>query len=111
MSEEKTIIHESTIPLKTPSVTVREEMEEDGNFILFNADNEVILVINPAGKFILDSCTGDRNVGLIINHIKENFSIPDGFDLGTMVKDYVATLQKAELITLTNDNNPSKEDE
>ena len=37
--EQKTlIIDDMTIPRKNPDVTIREELEEDGKYILYNAE-------------------------------------------------------------------------
>jgi hypothetical protein len=64
--EAQVVIDEAMIPMKNPEVTVREEMEEDGKYILFNAENELILVVNPTGKFVFDNCDGKKTVGQII---------------------------------------------
>ena len=94
------IVNEAMIPLKNPGVSIREEMEEDGKYILFNAENEFILVINPTGKYILDSCDGKKSIAAIIEDIKNNYAIDRDLDLSTIVKEYVSLLLKAGLVTL-----------
>jgi hypothetical protein len=98
-------IDDMTIPIKNPEVTVREEMEEDGKYILFNAENELILVTNPTGKFILDKCNGSNNMGQIINDLESEFTINEDVDLPTIVKEYVMILLKAKLVTIMVETN------
>jgi hypothetical protein len=98
--ETSMVVEETMIPMKNPEVTVREEMEEDGKYILFNAENELILVINPTGKFILDNCNGEKPVGQIVRDIENEFTVKEGIGLSTIVKDYVSTLLKAKLVTM-----------
>lgn len=101
-SEQNTpvVVEETMIPIKNPEVTVREEIEEDGRYILFNADNELILVINPTGKFILDSCMGEKTIAQIIKDIKSNFTVNQDTDLSAVVIGFISTLLKAELVTI-----------
>jgi len=94
------LFEDSAVPVKNPDVTVREEMEEDGNFILFNSENELILVINPTGKFILDNCDGEKSVNQLVADIKEKFSVSEDMDLAGVVGGYLETLHKAQLITV-----------
>jgi len=89
-----------TIPLKNPEVTIREEMEDDGKHILFNGENELILVTNATGKFILDKCDGEKNVGQIIAAIENHFSVDGEIDLDEVVKGYLQTLYNAKLIKI-----------
>ena len=98
--ETSMVVEETMVPMKNPEVTVREEMEEDGKYILFNAENELILVINPTGKFILDNCTGEKTVAQIITDIENNFTVSEDIDLSTVVKDYLSLLLAAELVRL-----------
>jgi methyltransferase-like protein len=99
--QEKPIaVEESMIPIKNQEVTIREEIEEDGKYILFNAENELILVINPTGKFILENCNGERTVGDIIKNIRENFTIKEDMDLTSIVKEYFSTLLLAKLVKI-----------
>ena len=86
------VIEETMIPVKNPEVTVREEMEEDGRYILFNAENELILVINQTGKFILDNCDGKKTVGQIVRDIETTFTVKNDMSLPTIVKEYLSTL-------------------
>ncbi len=97
------VIEETMVPAKNPEVTVREEMEEDGKYILFNAENELILVINQTGKFILDNCDGEKTVGQIIGDIETDFSLKDDMDLPSIVKEYLSTLLKAQLVKIKED--------
>lgn len=100
-SEQKTmIIDNMAIPRKKPDITVREELEEDGKYILFNAENELILTINPTGKFILDNCTGEKTVAQITTDIGNYFNVNEDIDLLTVVKNYLALLLEAELISI-----------
>jgi hypothetical protein len=94
------LVNEAMIPVKNPGISIREEMEEDGKYILFNAENEIILVINPTGRFILDHCDGEKSIAGIIETIGKNFNVSEDVDLSTIVKNYVSLLLKAELITL-----------
>jgi hypothetical protein len=98
--EKLVVIEESMIPIKNPEVTIREEIEEDGKHILFNAENEIILVINPTGKFILEKCNGKRTVGEIIKNIKEVYTLNEDVDLTSVVKEYFSTLLLAKLVKL-----------
>ncbi|MDQ1352150.1 MAG: hypothetical protein QG657_2456 [Acidobacteriota bacterium] len=93
-------IDDMTIPVKNPEVTVREEMEEDGKYILFNAENELILVTNPTGKFILDHCNGSKTVAQIIRDIESEFTLAKDIDLPAIVKEYLLILLKAKLVTI-----------
>lgn len=94
------IIDEMTVPIKNPEVTIRDEMEEDGKYLLFNAENELILVINSTGKFILDNCDGEKNVRELIQMINNEFSIKKDIDLTLVIKDYVELLYMASLIKI-----------
>jgi len=94
------VIDEMIIPIINPKATVREEIEEDGKYILFNAENELILVINTTGKFILDNCNGDKTVCQIIKDLKKAFIVKGNIDLPSIVKGFVSTLLKAELVTI-----------
>ncbi|MHA1704735.1 MAG: PqqD family protein [Promethearchaeota archaeon] len=98
--ETQIIIEENTIPVKNSAVTIREEMEEDGKYILFNAENELILVINPTGRFILDNCNGEKTISQIIKDIENCFTVKEDTDLATIVKGFILTLMKARLITI-----------
>jgi len=98
--EESPVIDENTVLIRNPEVTVREEMEDDGKYILFNAENELILVINATGKFILDSCDGQRTVGQIIRDIADKFTVKEDMDLSAIVKTYTATLVQADLVKI-----------
>lgn len=106
MSEEKAeqnssiVIEEGTIPVKNPEVTIREEMEEDGKYILFNAENELILVINPTGKFILDDCDGEKSVGQIVKDIENNFRFEEDMDILAIVKKFLSMLAEAKLVKI-----------
>ncbi len=93
------VIEDTMIPRKSPEVTVREELEEDGKYILFNAENELILTINPTGKFILDNCTGEKTAAQIITDIENRFTVNEDIDLSTVVKNYLSLLLEAELVT------------
>jgi hypothetical protein len=101
-SEEKNLegieIENNMIPAKNPLVTIREEMEEDGKYVLFNADNELILVINITGKFILEDCDGSKNVGQIIDDVTQRFSVPENIDIQSVVRDYLKLLSQAKLV-------------
>lgn len=97
------VIKKSMIPIKNPDVTIREEMEEDKKYILFNAENELILVTNPTGKFILDNCTGEKTIGEIIKDIESNFTIKKDKDLFSIVKKFILTLLNAKLIKIKNE--------
>lgn len=98
--EESPVIDEDTVLIKNPEVTVREEMEEDGKYILFNAENELILVVNATGKFILDSCDGQKTVGQVIRDIADKFTVEENMDLSAIVKNYTATLVRAALVKI-----------
>lgn len=100
MQKTPVIIEDTLVPVKNPEVTVREELEEDGKYILFNAENELILTINPTGKFILDSCTGDKTAAQIVKEIENSFTVSEDIDLSTVVKNYLSLLLEAELVTL-----------
>ena len=91
-------IDEMTILIKNPEVTVRDEVEEDGRYMLFNAENELVLIINATGKFILDNCDGKKKLIQIIEKIKDEFTLKDDMDLINVVKEYATVLLKAKLI-------------
>lgn len=94
------IIEEMMIPIKNSAVTIREEIEEDGKYILFNAENELILVINPTGRFIFDNCNGEKTIGQIIKDIEDCFTVKKDTDLATIVKEFILILLKARLISI-----------
>lgn len=99
--EQKTVnIDDMTIPRKNPDVTIREELEEDGKYILYNAENELILTINPTGKFILDNCNGEKTAAQIIVDIGNSFTVNENIDLSTVVKNYLSLLLEAQLIAI-----------
>lgn len=98
--EKPIVIEESMIPIKNREVTIREEIEEDGKHILFNAENELILVINTSGKFILDSCNGEKTVGEIAATIENDFAVKKDIDLIEVVKTYLSTLLLAKLVEI-----------
>ena len=93
-------VENNMIPTKNSMVTIREEMEDDGKYVLFNADNELILVINQTGKFILDRSDGSKTIGEIIDDITDQFSIPENADIQSVVTDYFKRLSLAKLIVL-----------
>jgi hypothetical protein len=93
-------IKDSMVPQKNPDVTFREEMEENGKYMLFNAENELILVVNATGKFIIDNCDGSKTIVQLINAIKDNYVIAEDMHLPEIVKGYIITLLKARLITI-----------
>lgn len=97
---ESIVIEETMIPIKSPAVTIREEIEEDGRYMLFNAENELILVINSTGRFILNSCDGEKNVAQLIETIEKKYTVNDDMDLVEIVKSYIKTLLSAELIAI-----------
>ncbi len=103
--ETPVVIEDTTIPVKNPEITIREEIEEDGRYILFNAENELILVINPTGKFILDNCNGRKSAAQIIRDIEKGFDVKEGMDLSTIVKGYISTLLSAKLVTIKEEGN------
>ena len=94
------VVEETMIPVKNQDVTLREEIEEDGKYLLFNAENELILVINSTGKFILENCSDERTVGDIIKNIRENFTVKEDMDITSIVKEYFATLLLAKLVKI-----------
>lgn len=93
-------IEEIMTLIKNPEVTVREEIEEDGKYILFNPENELILVINPTGKFILENCNGEKTVGQIIKDIENGFTVKEHMDIPPIVKGFISTLLRAKLVTI-----------
>lgn len=97
---EQMVVNEMMTPIKKTGVTVREEIEEDGKHILYNAENELILVINSTGKFILDSCTGEKTVGQIVKDIENNFTVDNNMNTTSVAKEFISTLIKAKLVTL-----------
>lgn len=103
--EKPVIIEDVTIPTKSPEVTIREEMEEDGKYMLFNAENELILVVNSSGKFILDNCDGEKTVAQLVEEIENNFTISEEMDMTGIVKNYIETLLKAKLIGIEGEEN------
>lgn len=94
------VIEETMIPIRSPEVTIREEMEEDGKYMLFNAENELILVINSTGRFILDNCDGEKNVAQLVEAIEKKYIINDGINMLVIVKSYIGTLLAAKLIRI-----------
>jgi hypothetical protein len=97
-------INENTVLTKKREITIREEMEENGKYILFNAENELILVINSTGKFILDSCNGKKPVSQIIKDIEEQFTLGRDIDLFEVLKGYINTLLKAKLLKVNKED-------
>lgn len=88
--EPQLIIEEKMIPIKKSGVSIREEMEEDGKYVLFDAETEHILVVNSTGHYILKNCIGEKTVGDIINSIKNEFSIDEDIDIKTVVHDFIS---------------------
>jgi len=95
-------IDEYVVIKKNPLVTIREEMEEDGKYVLFNAENEFILVINSTGKFILENCDGKRNLKEIADLIEKEFTIKkkEEIDLIGIVKEFAKFLLKGKLVLI-----------
>jgi hypothetical protein len=102
--EESINIEEDMVLVKNPAVTIREEIEEDGKYILFNSENEFILVINPTGKYILENCRGDKTVTQIVQDIKNEFTIKEDMELATVVKGYMVNLLKGDLIRIKSES-------
>jgi hypothetical protein len=94
------VINESMIPIISPEVTIREELEEDGRYMLFNAENELILMINATGKFILYSCDGENTIAQLVKKIEDNFTVKEDMDLLAITKNYISTLLKAKLVKI-----------
>jgi hypothetical protein len=94
------VIEDACIPVKKSEVTIREEMEEDGQFVLFNAENELILVINATGRYILSKCNGEKSVGGIIEDIKKDFAVKEDIDISKVVKEFVSLMLKGELVEI-----------
>lgn len=96
---QKKEINEETIPVMNSDVSIREEMEEEGQFVLFNAENDYILVINRTGKFILESCDGKRSIKEIAGLIRSSYEInEEQIDLNHVVIDFVTRMSNAELV-------------
>ncbi len=93
-------ISDSTILIMNPGVTIREEMEEDGKYVLFNEENELILVVNQTGKFILESCDDHLNVKDLEKKVQENFNIKEDMDVSSVVKNFVSLLVKTNLVKI-----------
>lgn len=93
------IIDETTTLMKNPEVTIREEMEEDGKYVLFNAENEIVLIINATGRFILEKCNG-ITVGQIVKEIEKAYNVLEGVYLLGVVKTFLATLIDAKLVKI-----------
>jgi hypothetical protein len=98
--EEPIVIKDSMIPIKNSEVTIREEMEEDGKYMLFNEENELILVINSSGKFILENCDGEKSVTQLIEDIENNYSVNEDIYIPEIVKNFMGTLLKAKLVKI-----------
>lgn len=98
--ETSILVNEAMIPIKNPEVTFREEIEENGKYILFNAENELILVTNQTGKFILDKCNGELTIGQIIKEIKNNFTLKENTDLFSIIQEYMEKLVQAKVVTI-----------
>jgi len=94
------VIEESMIPTRNPAVTIREEIEEDGKYVLFNTDNEFILLLNSTGKFIFDNCDGKKSVAQLVGDIKSSFIVGEDLDLPSVVKEFIGILVKARLVLL-----------
>ena len=105
---ERVVVGEMSIPVKNPEVTVREELEEDGKHILFNSENELILVINSTGKFILDNCIGEKTVEQIVKDIQSNFIVDKNIDTTSVTKEFISILIKAKLVALKGEEKQSE---
>lgn len=103
--KEAMVIENEFIPVKSPDVSIREEIEDDGKYVLFNAENELILMINATGKFILESCDGTKNVKEIIDYIEKSFRFVEDIDLTPVVKTFLTTANKTKLISFKEEEN------
>lgn len=99
-SKSEKIIEDYMIPVKKNGITIRDESEEDGKYMLFNANNEMILVINNSGRSILDLCDGQNTVGRIIEIVKQQYNVPDEIDLSSTIRKFVSTLSRGDLIAI-----------
>lgn len=72
-------------------------MEEDGKYILFNAENQIVLIINATGRFILEKCNG-ITVGQIVKEIDNAYNVPEGAYLLGVVKVFPVTLIDVKLV-------------
>ena len=83
--------------MANPDVSLREE-NGDGA-ILFNADTEALLIINPVGQLIWKFLTGHpRTQSDVINHIKEMCEDVPPAQINTDVKEFMEDLYKKGFI-------------
>jgi len=76
-----------------PNPDVIYQDENDGWAVLVNMDTGNSLAVNNTGKFIWKAADGRKNVGQIINQIKETFSgVPENIDRD--VTELVENLRK-----------------
>jgi pyrroloquinoline quinone biosynthesis protein D len=89
---------EPNVYFRNPEVTIREETEEDGRFLLYEPQREALLVMNPTGKAILELCDGHRTAHEIVEELKKGFETPPDIDMQEEVERYLAILLKTNIV-------------
>lgn len=91
---------ESTLkPQQKASVRVRSDAEEDGKYLLYEAERESLLLVNGTGKEILALCDGTRSIAEICDSLKSCLSVPPDVDLNEEVSRFLFILSRANIVT------------
>jgi hypothetical protein len=98
--ESQDVLIEDDAILTASAVEIRDEREDDGRYVLYDPEREVVLAINSPGRAILGLCDGRRTVREIISALQECYEVPPTLDLRAEVLRYIDTLSKTGLLTV-----------
>lgn len=92
-------VSDDRIPQNT-GATVREEAEDDGRHLLYEPEQELILLVNRSGRAILELCDGRHTVGAIVREIQSRYELKAEVDLHAEVVRYVRVLWATGLVRM-----------
>ena len=96
---EQPCIADETI-LRNTGASVREEAEDDGRHLLYEPNQELLLLINGSGRAILELCDGRRTVGAVVAELESRYDPRDGVDLRGEVLRFLRTLRDTGLVMM-----------
>lgn len=94
------IVDSSRKPHRKPQVIVRQQPEDDGMYVVYDGENETVLLLNSSGKVVWDLCDGQRSVNEILAAIAAKFMIPEGTASEAELCKFLLILMKANLVEL-----------
>jgi len=82
-------------PVRQPGIVAK---EIGGETLLYNAEEEVIHVLNPTAKLIWELCDGEYTITDMEHMLRTNFAVPDEHDVATDIQQTLAIFSKKGLL-------------